>query len=353
MGLKVGIVGLPNVGKSTLFNALLGQARAEVSNYPFCTIKPNIGIVEVPNERLELLAQRLGLSRQIPATIQFVDVAGLVKGAHQGEGLGNQFLASLKECDVLVEVVRFFDDPQVAGLLNPEDDLKTIEIELILKDLEIAQRRLEKLKKEAPKEPALRDEVKVLEKICLQLQKGKAIRDLDLSEEEKKIITPECFLTLKPLILVANLSEKQLDQQDKLKENGFLPIGAKMEAELSELDAKEAQAYRASLGLKEKGLLSLIRLAYQKLDLVTFYTLKPEASQIQAWPLKAGSRAIEAAALIHSDFAKKFIKAEVIDSSLLAEVGSWAEAYKKGLVRTEGKDYVVQDKEVIYFKIGN
>lgn len=340
MGLSIGIVGLPNVGKSTLFNALLQQAKAEVANYPFTTLKPNEGIVEVPDNRLSLIADRLSLSKKIPAPIKFVDIAGLVKGAHKGEGLGNQFLAHIRECDVILEVVRYFENEKVAGVVDPESDLETIKTELILKDLESLQRALEKAKGEKKE---------ILLKIKSSLEAEKPLSEINLSDKEKELISEFQFLTQKPILYVGNLSEAQIqDPSFSLSEN-FIPLSAKTEWELSEFSQKEAQAYLESLGMRSSGVSEIIKEGYKLLSLITFYTLIP-SKQIQAWPIKEGTKAPQAAGKIHSDFEQGFIAAECIHWKDLVDIGSWEEAHKKGKIRSEGKDYVIADGDVVHFK---
>jgi len=352
MSLSVGIIGLPNVGKSTLFNALLKKQLANISNYPFCTIEPNQGIIEVPDSRLDKLADRLGLSKKIPAGIKFIDIAGLVKGAHKGEGLGNQFLAHIRECDCLVEIVRFFDDPDIVGTVNPENDMETIKIELILKDLEMINKYLEKIKKEAKSgDKEIQEKLILLEKIKKFLDQGKMISEIEFNNKEKAIVKDLQFLTQKPIIKVANLSEKNLSQKFKeLKDKGFIPLSAKLENELNQLSKEESEEYLKEIGLEERGLDYLIKKAYSSLGLITFYTLILE-KQIQAWPVKRMTYLPEAGGIIHSDFYEKFIAAEVINWRTLIEIGSWQKAKAKGELRIEGKKYYVQDGDVIHFKI--
>lgn len=351
MSLSVGIIGLPNVGKSTLFNALLKKQVAAISNYPFCTLKPNEGIVPVPDKRLEELARCLNLPQKIPAVIKFVDIAGLVQGAHRGEGLGNEFLSHIRECDCLVEVVRFFADPQIAGKVNPYNDMEIIKTELLLKDLETINKYLAKLKKEAKSGSKEREEeLTLLERIKEGLEKGISLLELNLTAKEKDLIASLQLLSIKPIILVANVSEKDLyhKYQEFLKK-GFLPIAAKLENELNELPPSEAEAYLKELGLKESFLNRLIKKAYETLGLITFYTLIPQ-KQIQAWPVLEGTKAPAAGGIIHSDFEEKFIAAEVIDWQSLIEAGSWSKAKERGKIRTEGKDYIISDGDVVYFK---
>lgn len=348
MSLSIGIVGLPNVGKSTLFNALLKKAQAQVANYPFTTIEPNIGTVEVPDGRLSHIADSLSLSKKIPATIKFVDIAGLVKDAHKGEGLGNKFLAQIRECDAILEVVRFFKDPNVQGEVDSQSSIETIQTELILKDLET----IENIQRKEPQKA-------VFERLKANLNQGKPAKEMVLSEKEKEEIKELNLLTFKPILYVANVSEAQLSRKEPVPEN-MITTSAKLESELAELSPKEAQEYLASLGIGESGLDRLIKKAYKLLNLITFYTLilggpaSAEATagkQIQAWPILKSTKAPEAAGKIHTDFEKGFIKAEVINFKILAEAGDWHKAHEQGLVRIEGKDYTVQDGDVIYYKI--
>ncbi len=357
MSLSIGIVGLPNVGKSTLFNALLRQAQAEVSNYPFTTIKPNIGIVEVPDDRLYLLANRLSLSKVIPATIKFVDIAGLVKGAASGQGLGNQFLAHIRECDAICEVIRFFEDPEIAGQIEPDIEVEILKTELIIKDLETLKKHKEKIQKQAKTgDKKLQVELRVIEKLEDSLNQGKLAREISLNNLSKEAVDSVFrelrLLTQKPILYVANVSEVQLqDPAFEVPEN-FIPISGKTEFELKDLSKEEASSYLQSLGVHESGVITLIREAFKILGLITFYTLKEEEGQIQAWPVRQGTKAQEAGRVIHSDFGEKFIAAEVVSAKDLIEAGSWQKARNQGLVRIEGRDYIVQDDDIIYFKIG-
>jgi len=346
MGLNIGIVGLPNAGKSTLFNALVKEYRAEVAPRPFTTINPNIGIVKVPDDCLELVAQKLHLSKIVPATIEFVDIAGLIKGAHKGEGLGNQFLAHIRECDAILHLIRFFDEgvPSAGGVVDPESDLEVVNTELCLKDLETIKKALAE-KKIDPKRKG------VLAKVLYTINQDKPAREAKLTEEELTQIADLNLLTLKPVLYVANVSEEQVGKTLPVRlPQGTLTISAKLESDLLSLPEKEQKEYLKSLGENESGLDKIIRASYQLLKLITFYTLLPE--QIQAWPIPKGSTAIEAAAKIHTDFAKKFIAAEVINAQDLLRFSSWQEAHQKGKVRNEGKKYLISDKDVVYFKHG-
>lgn len=344
---STGIIGLPNVGKSTLFNALIKQAKALVSNYPFTTIEPNVGIIEVPDENLDSLAKKMGLSKKIPTAIKFIDIAGLIKGAHKGEGLGNQFLSHIKECDCLIEIVRFFKNPDIVGLVDPESDLETIKIELVLKDLETLNKLLEKLKADPSRESIKK--IAVLNKVKEGLEKEIPVLDLDLSFEERDLIKEFNFLTLKPIILIANVSESELNKSFELKRQRLISVSVKLEAELGELSLGEAQEYLTTLGLKESGVKKIIQEAYKSLDLITFYTLKED--QIQAWTLKKGEDILGAAGKIHSDFKDYFVLAQVIKDQELLNFNSFKEALERGKVRSEGKNYIVQNGDVVYFKI--
>lgn len=351
MPLSIGIIGLPNAGKSTLFNALLKKAQAQVANYPFTTIEPNIGIVEVPDERLDKLANALNLPKKIPATIKFVDIAGLVKDAHKGEGLGNQFLAHIRECDAILEVVRFFKDPNVQGEVNPEENIKTIQTELLLKDLETVNAKAAKDSQSPQKE--------ILERLIENLNQGKPAKEMTLTDKEKEEIEELELLTSKPILYVANMSEAQINEQITDNSKQFIFIGAKLEADLAELSEAEAKEYMKEVGIAESGLNKLIKEAYKLLSLITFYTLilgKPASTgislggQIQAWPILKSTKAPEAAGKIHTDFEKGFITAECINWQDLVEIGDWEETKEKGKIRTEGKDYIILDGDVVHFK---
>jgi len=351
MSLSIGIIGLPNAGKSTLFNALLKKVQAQTANYPFTTIEPNIGIVEVPDEHLLHIASSLSLSRKIPATIKFVDIAGLVKDAHKGEGLGNQFLARIRECDAILEVVRFFKDPNVQGEVNPEENIKTIQTELLLKDLEAVNAKIAK----SPQSP----QRAVLERLAENLNQGKPAREIVSNEKEKEEIKELELLTSKPILYVANMSEAQINKQITDNSKQFIFICAKLEADLAELSEAEAREYMAEVGIAESGLNKVIKEAYKLLSLITFYTLIPEkpvstsaslGGQVQAWPILKNTKAPEAAGKIHADFERGFIKAEVINWEELTDIRDWKKAHEQGKVRLEGKDYTVQDGDVMLFK---
>lgn len=354
MALKIGIVGLPNVGKSTLFNALTKSSKAEASNYPFCTIDPNVGIITIPDERLEKLGELVKPEKVTPTAIEFVDIAGLVKDAHKGEGLGNQFLSHIREVDLILQVVRFFEDKNVAHpheKLDPLKDIEVINLELILADLSTIKNTLEKLEpKVRSDEKGLKEKFEALKKLQKELENGKLANQAELDNEEKELLKEFCLLTIKPFLYVANLAEDQLPKDSKLEKEGvsFIPISAKIESELSSLTEKEQKEYLKELGLKESGLTQVIKKSYETLDLVTFFTTNK--NEVRAWTVKKGAKAPEAAGVVHTDFQKGFIKAEVIPYEDFVKAGSELKAKEQGLMRTEGKDYLVQDGDVILFK---
>jgi len=342
--LSIGIVGLPNAGKSTLFNALVKGYQAKVAIHPFTTIKPNVGVVEVPDGRLNLIAERLNLPKQIPATIEFVDIAGLVKGAHKGEGLGNQFLAHIRECDAILHLVRFFDEgvPSAGGVVDPESDLEVVNTELCLKDLETIKKALDEKKIDAKRK-------EVLTKVLDTINQDKPAREAKLTEEELAQIADLNLLTLKPVLYVANVSEEQFGKTLPARlPQGTLTISAKLESDLMSLPKKEQKEYLKSLGESESGLDKIIKAAYKLLNLITFYTLLP--NQVQAWSIQKGTKAKEAASKIHTDFEKKFIAVEICPFSELIKFKGWQEAQQKGKVRTEGRNYAIQDGDVVLFR---
>ncbi len=354
MSLSIGIIGLPNVGKSTLFKALT-KKQVNISAYPFCTINPNIGVIEVPDERLDKLAEVLKPKEIIPATIKFIDIAGLVKNAHQGEGLGNQFLSHIREVAAICHLVRIFQDEKVSHLtekIGPKEDVEIVNLELIFADLDTTEKKLETLKKKVKTDQSktILQNIAVLEKIKTGLEKGKMVYELGLTEEEKELIKELNLLTLKPVLYVLNIDELQIGKEIKyqLPFINYLPICAKLESELADLPALEAQEYIKELNLKTSGLDQFIKDCYGLLDLITFFTCQNDI--LQAWTLPEGNVIIKAAAKIHTDFAQGFIKADVINWQKFVEAGSEHKAYAKGWIRTEGKDYLVKDGDVIRFK---
>ena len=362
--MKLGIVGLPNVGKSTLFNSLT-KAGAESANYPFCTIDPNVGVVAVPDERLKLLGDLYHSKKVTPAVIEFVDIAGLVKGASKGEGLGNQFLSNIREVDAIVHVVRCFEDSNVVhvdGNVNPLRDIETINLELIFSDLEILERRIAKVAKGARMDKEQAKELAMLERVKERMEDGKlAIGFETEDEDEEEYFKNLNLLTAKPVIYAANVGEEDLANdgadnagvqavREYAKETGseVFAICAQIEEEISELDDEERQMFLDDLGLKESGLEKLIRASYHLLGLMSFLTSGED--ETRAWTIKQGTKAPQAAGKIHTDFERGFIKAEVVNYKDLLENGSLAAAREKGLVRMEGKEYVVQDGDVILFR---
>ncbi len=358
MNLSVGIVGLPNVGKSTLFNALLKRQTAFVANYPFATIEPNIGVVPVPDPRLEKLAEITKEENKmdklppiIPATVKFVDIAGLVAGAAEGEGLGNKFLSHIREVNIICHVVRFFEDPNivhVAGSVDTKRDVEIINAELILADLQtLGKVKSEKLKVISKDET---HKIEAIEKLKLQMNSGKLAKDIVLTDEEKEAISKLHLLTAKPVIYVANVAEgeisKELNNNDS---KPIIPISAKIESELSSLSQEEQKAYLAELGMKEAGLDRLIRLAYETLGLISFLTCGDK--EVRAWTVEKGTKAPQAAGVIHTDFEKGFIKAETVSFYEFVKIGGWVKCRELGKVRIEGKEYVMQDGDVVEFKV--
>lgn len=363
--MKLGIVGLPNVGKSTLFNAIT-QAGAESANYPFCTIEPNTGVVAVPDERLDKLAQMYHPQKVTPAVVEFVDIAGLVKGASKGEGLGNKFLSHIREVDAIVHVVRCFEDPNIVhvdGKIGPARDIETINMELIFADLEVLEKRIDRVKKSMKGgDKKNLPELNMLERIHDALESGKLARSLEYSKEEKEMLREISLLTLKPVIYAANVSESDygengvenncfVDELAKIAEeegSEVLPICAKIEEEISELDDDEKDMFIQELGLKESGLSRLIKKSYHLLGLISYLTAgEPE---VRAWTIKRGTKAPQAAGKIHTDFERGFIKAEVVSFDDLMACGTYAAAREKGLVRLEGKEYVMNDGDIVLFK---
>ncbi len=359
--LKAGIVGLPNVGKSTLFNALCENAKAEAANFPFCTIEPNIGRVAVPDERLQVLGKISNSVEIIPSQIEFVDIAGLVAGASQGEGLGNQFLSHIRQVDAVVHVVRCFEDENivhVAGSVDPLRDMGVINLELALADLAQIERRLERVRKQAKSDKTAQLELQALDHLQAALDEGKPARLVPLSEEEEQLVKGLGLLTRKKVIYAANVAEtdlasgnawvEQVRQFAQAEGAGVVVVSAQVEAELLDLPPEERQDYLDSLGVKEGGLKSLIRATYELLGLRTYFTSGPK--ETRAWTIPVGATAPQAAGVIHSDFERGFIRAETVAYADLVATGSLNAAKEKGLLRSEGKEYVVQEGDVMHFR---
>ena len=359
--MKLGIVGLPNVGKSTLFNAIT-KAGAEAANYPFCTIEPNVGVVTVPDNRLKVLHEMYNSKKTVYTTIEFYDIAGLVKGASKGEGLGNKFLGHIREVAAIVHVVRCFDDANVVhvdGKIDPVSDIETINTELILSDMEVLERRIQKTRKNLKGDKSLQKELDLLEKVSEFLGEGRSARAMELDDEEAEFVKSLDLLSYKPVIYAANVSEYDASEEDneyvrKVREfaetegSDVIVVCAKLEAEMAELDDEEKALFLEELGIEESGLDKLVKASYRLLDLISFLTAgEPE---VRAWTIKKGTKAPGAAGKIHSDFEKGFIRAETIAYDKLIECGgNLATAKEKGLVRSEGKDYVVKDGDVMHF----
>ena len=358
--LKAGIIGLPNVGKSTLFNALVENSKAQAANFPFCTIEPNKGIVAVPDQRLEELGKFSSSLNIIPTKIEFVDIAGLVKGASKGEGLGNKFLSNIREVDAIVHVVRCFEDNEVihvSGKVDPIDDIEIINLELNLADLLQLQKRRERLKKQIKSNKDADIEDLLLQKIEKVLEKGNSVRSIDLSDEEKNIIKQLGFLSAKPIIYATNLSESDLEKGNSFSQQVYdfafnektecIKISAQVESELIDLDLSEKIDFLNGLGVKEGGLSSLIKATYRLLGLRTYFTTGEK--ETKAWTIKNGMTAPQAAGVIHTDFEKGFIRAQTISYRKLLDSGSFLNAKSKGLLRSEGKDYIVCEGDVMEF----
>ena len=361
--MKLGVVGLPNVGKSTLFNALT-NAGAESANYPFCTIEPNVGIVTVPDSRLDVLAKMYDPKKYTPAIIQFVDIAGLVKGASQGEGLGNKFLSNIRECDAIIHVVRCFEDDNIIhvdGNVNPLRDLETINMELIFSDMEMLERRMDRTKKAMKGDKTLASELEVFERIYATLEEGKCARTMTLTDDEMAYLYDTPLLTIKPVIYVANVSEDDVASEPTdnpaymavkafadEEHSGVIAVCAGIESEIAELDNEDKAMFLEDLGIEESGLDKLIKASYSLLGLISYLTAGPE--EVRAWTITKGTKAPQAAGKIHSDFERGFIRAEVVAFDDLVKVGNMVAAKEAGLVRSEGKEYVMKDGDIVLFR---
>ena len=361
--MKLGIVGLPNVGKSTLFNALT-NAGAQSANYPFCTIEPNVGVVAVPDSRLDVLAKMYNPELYTPAVIEFVDIAGLVKGASKGEGLGNKFLSHIREVDAIVHVVRCFENTDIIhvdGSIDPVRDLETINLELVFSDIEILERRIDAVKKAMKGDKTLANKLALYERVMKALEEGKSARSLDYDEEEREMISEVALLTIKPIIYAANISEADIGTD--INENKFycavkkladeeksevIPVCAEIEAQIAELDDDEKGMFLEDLGIEESGLDRLIKASYSLLGLISYLTAGPK--EVRALTITKGTKEPGAAGKIHSDFERGFIRAEIVSFDDLVACGSMNSAKEKGLVRSEGKEYVIQDGDIVLFR---
>ena len=360
--MKLGVIGLPNVGKSTLFNAIT-QAGAAAANYPFCTIEPNVGVVAVPDERLDVLAKMYSPEKYTPTTIEFVDIAGLVRGASRGEGLGNKFLSHIREVDAIVHVVRCFEDGDVVhvdGGVDPARDVETIETELIFADIETVEKRLERVKKLGKGgDKKLAAEAALIERVQERLLSGRLVRGMELTQEDRALVSGMFLLTDKPVIYVANIGEDELGAEPSAHVKALyaaaeksgseaLTISAKLEEEVSALSPEEKSAFLAEMGVKESGLDQLVKACYRLLGLISFLTAGPK--EVRAWTIEKGTKAPQAAGKIHTDFERGFIRAEIVPYDTLVSLGTMAACKEKGLIRSEGKDYVMQDGDVTVFR---
>ena len=360
--MKLGIVGLPNVGKSTLFNAIT-KAGAEAANYPFCTIEPNVGVVTVPDSRIDTLHEVYNSKKTIYTSIEFCDIAGLVKGASKGEGLGNKFLGHIREVAAIIHVVRGFDDDNivhVSGQIDPLSDIETINMELILSDLEVLEKRAAKTQKNLKGDKSLAKELELLNKVIAFLEEGKSARAMELSDDDAEYVKSLDLLSYKPIIYVVNLSEDEINDTDdnervkqikefaKTEDAEVVCICARIEEEISELDKEEKEMFLTELGIDESGLDKLIKASYKLLNLISFLTAGED--EVRAWTIKRGTKAPQAAGKIHTDFERGFIRAEVVSYDNLIACGSMAAAKEKGLVRSEGKEYVMNDGDIVLFR---